>query len=69
MELLPDDLNGMKDLWSDPASRQKAKLVLAEGITQATSITVKELRDIFASLDLLLVEKEEARRPRGDPAL
>jgi hypothetical protein len=69
MELLPDDLNGMKDLWSDPVSRQKAKLVLAEGITQATSITVKELRDIFASLDLLLAEKEEARKPRGDPAL
>jgi hypothetical protein len=69
MELLPDDLNGMKDLWSDPVSRQKAKLVLAEGITQATSITVKELRDIFASLDFLLAEKEEARKPRGDPAL
>jgi hypothetical protein len=68
MELLPDDLKGMRDLWSDPVSRQKAKLVIQEGL-QATDITVKEARDIFALLDELLKEKEEAQKPKGDPAL
>jgi hypothetical protein len=69
MELLPDDLKGLRDLWSDPVSRQKAKLVIHEGLTQATSITVKESRDVLLALDELLKEPEEAQKPKGDPAL
>jgi len=69
MELLPDDLKGMRDLWNDPVSRQKAKLVIHEGLTQATTITVKESRDVLSALDELLKEPEEAQKPKGDPAL
>jgi len=69
MELLPDDLRGLRDLWTDPVSRQKAKLVIASAVTQATSITVKEQRDILDALDQILEEKEETRKPKGDPAL
>jgi hypothetical protein len=69
MELLPDDLRGLRDLWVEPVSRQKAKLVIASAVTQATSITVKEQRDILDALDQILEEEEETRKPKGDPAL
>lgn len=69
MELLPDDLNKLRDIWSDPESRQKAKLVIASAITQSTSITVKEQRDILDALDLILKEPEESGKPKGDTAL
>jgi hypothetical protein len=69
MELLPDDLKGLRDLWVDPVSRQKAKMVIASAITQATSVTVKEQRDVLDALDQILADEEEARKPKGDPAL
>lgn len=69
MDLLPDDLKGMKDLWVDPASRQKAKLVISEAATQVTDLTVKDLRDLFVALDQILLEPEDTTRPKADPAL
>jgi hypothetical protein len=69
MELLPDDFKGLRDIWSDPVSRQKAKLVIASAVTQATSITVKEQRDILDALDQILEEEQETQKPKADPAL
>ena len=69
MELLPDDLKGMKDLWADPVSRQKAKLVINHGLTTGTSLTVKEVRDVFYALDDLLITEDEDKKPKGDPAM
>ena len=69
MELYDYNLDGLKTVWKDEVPRQHAQLVIMKAIGNASDISVATAHAILSELDELLLEKEEDKTRKGDPAL
>jgi len=69
MEVLPKDLEQLKDIWSDPQTKQSAQVVLLKALMDIPEVDMGTLTAFLANLDDILQEKEEEVRKRVDPAL
>ena len=69
MEVLPKDLEKLKDIWADPQTKQSAQVVLLKALMDIPRVDMEVLTALFSNLDDLLQEKEEEKRRKVDPAL
>lgn len=69
MEIFDENKAVLKDIWEDNVLRQQAKLVIAEALANATSLTIKEGRDVTEELDRLLLGEEEESKTQKNPGL
>lgn len=69
MEIFNENKAVLKDIWEDNVLRQQAKLVIAEALANATSLTIKEGRDVAEELDRLLLGEEEESKNQKNPGL
>jgi hypothetical protein len=68
MELLPRDLEKLKDIWAAPETKQSAQVVLFKAL-EDIDVEMAVVQKFFANLDYLLTEQAEDAKRKGDPAL
>lgn len=69
MELFDYNIEDLKKVWSSKAKRQHAQLVIMTAIGRTTEVTIAQADAILAELDDILIDKEEEKARKGDPAI
>lgn len=69
MELYDYNCEDLKKIWASKEKRQHAQLVILTAIGSASEVTIAQAHAILAELNEILVDKEEEKTRRGDPAL
>jgi hypothetical protein len=69
MELYDYNIEDLKAVWVSKEKRQNAQIVIMKAIGNASDISVATAHAILAELDDILLDKEEDKTRKGDPAL
>jgi hypothetical protein len=69
MELYDYNTEDLKAVWLSKQKRQNAQIVIMQAIANASDISVAQANAILAELDEILIDKEEDKTRKGDPAL
>lgn len=69
MELYDYNIEDLKKIWASKEKRQHAQLVILTAIGKSSEVTIAQAHTILAELDEILVDKDEDKTRRGDPAI
>lgn len=69
MELYDYNIEDLKKIWASKSKRQHAQLVILTAIGRTSEVTIAQAHEILAELDEILVDKEEEKHRKGDPAM